>query len=630
MATIETVINDAKAYAGDLLGEARQLVNSATLVSQGRAFVNVQDISWNTLGDANGEFAATLSPGDFSDSYLTPDSSDIEQLDLQPNYIPNTPDFPPAPATLDTSGLFSINRPDWNLADFTKAAPTINTNLQMPQAPDISLPGDPESPGSAIQVPTVTPPTFDDQLDQVALSEVDVTGRIADEFTITREQLVTAASSYADAWLTQYCPGYHDGMAELEGRISEALAGGSAMNEAWEEAIYDRAVVRVNDEQHRAQEALTVDYARRGFTIPPGAVMAGLSRIRHETARNLADVAGNIANERARLELQHLQFGMQISTTLRQHFSSAMQNYMQLVLSANGIALQYAQEIGRWAAELFNQRAEMYRLEIQRYQAEAQVYAVRLESAFAIIRQFEVQIEAERLKIDLDSNAIALYEAKIRGQQSKVDLYNARLQGLRTQLEAEAQKMSLFETEVRAYAARVSAKESEYNAYRAAIQGDTAKVDAYQAEVQAYGAQVQAAGSKVDAERAISQSINEYNRSLIDQRDSDIRKYVAEIQGESARFGSSVDAYKAALARYSTEVEARLRVVSTNYDRDKLELEAAVARVETNLRAQISNVEGYIRSIASQADITNAGANIIGDMASAALTTNNTILTSEE
>ncbi len=73
-----------------------------------------------------------------------------------------------------------------------------------------------------------------------------------------------------------------------------------------------------------------------------------------------------------------------------------------------------------------------------------------------------------------------------------------------------------------------------------------------------------------------------------------------------------------------------MRLVTTTYEKDRLELQASIARVETNLSAQTVNVQGFIRSIIGQADIAQSGANIIGDMASSALTTNNTVLTQEE
>lgn len=629
MADIDTVINDAKEYAGDLLDEARELVSDANRISQGRAVVNVQEIVWESTTDDDAGFIDDL-PTEFDGVYVDPDKTDLEAVALLAPYFPNIPVFPEAPDELDTRNLFRLAAPHWDIADFTTAAPNVNTNLAIPASPAIDLPETPASSDDLFTVPEVVAPTFDDQFNGTAPTELDVTDRIADEFTVTREQLAVAADSHATNWLLRHCPGYDAGMAALEARVTECMEGGSAMNEAWEQANYDRALIRTNDEQHRAQVALTEDYARRGFALPPGAVMSGLSRMRFESSRNMADISANIANERARIELQHLQFGMQISATLRQHFSSAMQGYMQLIFTANGQALQYAFEIGRWAAELFNQAVQLYNLELSRYQAEASVYAVRLESAFAIIKQFEVEIQAEQLKIEVDRNAIALYEAKINGEKAKVEIYNSQLEGIRTQLQAEAQKVEVFESQVRAYAARVGGKEAEYNAYRAAIQGDAEKVNAYQATVQAYAQQVQAAGTKTDAERSISQSVADYNRLLIDQRDSNIRKYVAELEAEGKRFTTALDAQKVALAQYTTMVEARLRLITTNYGKDQLELRAAIARVESNLRAQITNVDSYIKSITSQADISNAGANIIGGMASSVLTTNNTILTSEE
>ncbi|WP_157976389.1 hypothetical protein [Parahaliea mediterranea] len=605
-------------------------MNTANVVAQGRAFVNVQEVSWESTVDANDSFLSATLPGDFGDTFQAPelDMDGVQEM-LEP-YIPVSPELPSAPPALDTANLFRVQPPSWGVPDFTDSAPSINTNVPFPTLPSVELPSDPGGAGAAIQVPEVSPPTFDDAMALPDIEQTDLVTAFKDARGENFQVLVDAAESYADAWIAQYCPEYSTGLAAIEARITDGIAGGNAMDEGWENAMYDRARVRVNEEAHRSQEAVTAEYARRGFAIPPGAVMSGLARAAQNTGSALAQANADIVVRRKEIEQQHLQFVLQLSTSIRQHFSGAMQNYLQLVFSANGQALEYAREVGRWASEMFNQRAELYRLEVQRYQAEAQVYAVRLESAFAIIRQFEVQIEAERLKIEVDRNEIALYEAKIRGQQQKVDLYTAQLQGVRTRLEAEAQKMSVFESQVRAYAARVSGKEAEFNAYRAAVQGDAARVDAYQAEVQAYGRRVDAIGTKVSAERAISQSVAEYNRAIIDHRDSTIRKYAAEIQGESARFDASSDAYRTALARYTAEVEARLRLINTSYEKDRLELNAAIARVETNLKAQTANVEGYIRSIASQAEITQSGGNIIGLMASSALTTNNTMITSEE
>jgi len=632
MAEIDTVINDAKEYAGELLDDARDIINDASRISQGRAYVNVQEIDWETDAntDANVAFNDVDPVAEFSDSYIAPDSSGITDIEFQPNYLPNVPIMPGAPNALDTSSLFRVNIPDWNLADFTDSPPNIDTSPAIPLAPALNLPETPGGSENPIEVPDVVVPTFDDNLDVTAPTEIDVTDRIASEFQVTREQLAQAADDYATSWLDRYCPEYRTGLNDIETALSRAITSAGDVGEGWDDAIYDKAKIRVNDEQQFGQAALTADYARRGFALPPGAVMAGLSRLRHEGARNLADTSGTIAAERIKIEVQHLQFALQISSQVRMHFASAMQGYMQILMSANATALQYAAEIGKWAVDIFNQRVQIYELEVKRYQSEAQVYTVRLESAFAYIRQIEVEIEAEKLAIDLDRNQIALYEAQIRGEQSKIDIYNSELQGVRLLLETESQKIQVYESQVRAYAARVGAKESEYGAYRAAIQGDAARVDAYQAEIQAYSSAVDAEGTKVSAEAAISRSITDYNNSLISQRDSTIKKYIAEIQGESTRFDSSVDIQKVALARYTTDIESRLRLVAVTYDKDRLELRAAIARVETNLDAQRTNVNGYIRSIVSQADITNSGGNIIANMASSALTTNNTVLTQEE
>ncbi|MAC32201.1 MAG: hypothetical protein CME38_01185 [Haliea sp.] len=633
MASIDDVINDAKTYAGGLLQEARQLVNTANMISQGRAYVNVQDLDWEPgeeLG-ATTEFLQATAPGQFGDQFTAPSLAGLEgNQQLVDYYVPSAPAFPDAPADFDASRLADIPRPNWNIPDFTTAAPSVNMNVPLPAAPSIEMPGDPGRASDSLVAPEVTVPTFDDALLVPDIQLPELGELFTESRTAELEQVRATLAEDADQWLEVYCPGYSDSMTAIEERIADIMQGGNALNQEWEQEIYDRAKVRMLDEDREAREALVNDYARRGFAAPPGAVMSGLSRIMQGWNKNLAETNKSIVIERTQMELEQLRFGMQLSSNIRQFFIGAMQSHLQLMQTANGQALEHAREVCNWAARMYDQRVELFRLELQRYQAEAQVYSVRLESAFAVLKQFEVEVEAEKLKIEVDRNAIALYEARIRGEQQKIELYNSQLQGARTRLETEAQKMAVFESQVRAYAARISGKEAEYNAYRAAVQGDMAKVDVYKTQVDAFTSQVRAAGTKVDAERSIAQSVAEYNRTLIDRRDSEIRRYAAEIQGESARFGSSVDAYKAGLAKYTTDVEARLRLVNANLEREKMDLQAAIARVETNLKAQATNVEGYIRSIASQADITSASAKIIGDMASSALTTNNTILTSED
>lgn len=633
MANIETVINDAKTYAGSLLQEARQLVNTANMISQGRAYVNVQDLDWEP-GDELGattEFLQATAPGQFGDQFTAPSLAGLEgNQELVDYYVPNAPAFPDAPADFDVSRLANIPAPNWDIPDFTTTAPSVNMDVPLPAAPSIEMPGDPGRASDSLVAPKVTVPTFDDVLLLPEL-ELPELGKLFED-TVGNERDAIRPNLYEDSrtWLELYCPGYHESMAKIEERVADIMEGGNALNEEWEQEIYDRAKLRMIDEDRETREALVKEYARRGFAAPPGAVMSGLSRIQQGWNKNLAETDKSIVIKRTEMELEQLRFGMQLSINIRQFFMSALQSHIQLLQAANAQALEHAREVCNWAARMYDQRVELFRLELQRYQAEAQVYSVRLESAFAVLKQFEVEVEAEKLKLEVDRNAIALFEARIRGEQQKIELYNAQLQGARTRLESEAQKMAVFESQVRAYAARISGKEAEYNAYRAAVQGDMAKVDVYKTQVDAFTSQVRAAGTKVDAERSIAQSVAEYNRTLIDRRDSEIRRYAAEIQGEGARFGSSVEAYKAGLAKYTTDVEARLRLVNANLEREKMDLQAAIARVETNLKAQATNVEGYIRSIASQADITSASAKIIGDMASSALTTNNTILTSEE
>lgn len=622
---IEDVINNAQAYAADILEQAMGMVSDAAQTAQGRVYLSPRPFSFEAT-EIDDSFVDDTPP-EFDDRYRDPDASGIIVADYLDPYIPVAPDMPAAPPPLDTSGLFDIEAPVWSLADLTATEPVVDTDLTMPTLPNIVYPEAPDDSGIALTVPEVVVPYYDDVFAGILPDTIDVRSDIQAAYAQALPEMRAALISYADGWILKYCPDYFTALGTLEAKIAAGLQGGVGMTGAWEQSMYERMRMRIQDEHGASTRAVTEAYSKRGFSIPPGAVMGGMARAQFETSRNLSTAAAEVAIERGRLELQHFQFCMQISTTIRTAIINNALGYMQVLNSVNGQALSYAQELGKWAAEIFNQRAQMFSLELQRYEIESKIYTVKLESAFANLRRFEAEIEAEKLKIDVDRNAIALYEARIAGEKNKIEMYVAQFEGVRAELEVSAQQVSIYESQVRAYVARINGKSAEYEAYKAAIQGDAARVDAYGSQVQAYAQQVNAAAARVDAERSISQSVTEYNRALIDRQDAGIRKYIADVNAEGQRFSSSVEANKAAISQYAAEVDARVKVITTRYEKERLELSGKIAKFDGDIRTMIAAGELSQRSIATQAEIVNAGARILGDLAQSALTVSNAIVT---
>lgn len=623
---IEDIITNANTYAADILDQAVAMVEDAANTAQGRVYLSTQPWSFRP-DDPDTSFVVDELPSAFTDTYVAPDGSQIETAQFLDPYIPVTPQIPEAPAELDVSGLFDIPRPEWSIPDLIATEPTVDTDIALPALPSIVYPDAPEGESDALLVPDITVPTFDDTFAGEAPDVTDIGATYQAIYAQALPEMRDAVVAQADAWILQYCPDYFTALATLESKIAAGMEGGTGMTGAWEQNLFERGRLRVLDQHDANTRAVSEAHAKRGFAAPPGALMGGLARAQFETSRNLSVLAAEVLNERQRIELQHLQFCAQLSTTIRQSIINNALAYMQTLATANGQAIQYAGESARWAAEMFNQRVQLFTLELERYRTEGQLFSVRMEAAFAELKKFEAEVEAERLKLDVDNAAVALYRAKMEGEQTKIQMYVAQFEGVRAQVQVQAQQVAVFESQVRAYAARIGAKEGEYNAYRAALSGDTAQVEAYATQVQAYSQRVNAIGTTVDAERAISQSITEYNRALIERQDAGIKKYLAELNAEGQRFSSSVEANKAALARYSTEINARLTAITSQYERDRLVLQGKQTEYDGRIKTMVAGAELSQKGIAAQADIVNAGARVLGNLASAALTVNNAIVT---
>lgn len=629
MASIEQIINNSYDYATNILGSAVQNVSSAMSAAQGYVLLEPRDLNVD-LEEIPDNIEEEFRPEEFTDNYVAPSDDDIDLPSFVDYYLPERPDYADAPAPLDASGLFNIERPAFDIPSLAASDPDIDTNIAVPDAPETIYPDAPESSDSLV-APVITAPTFDKNFegntpDPTTDLVADFEAKYANILPEARE----AIEGYADSFITKYNPRFFDAMETLESQINTALTSDSAISDGVEQQIFNRARDRAADEERSVRDEYTGFHARRGFAIPPGAMAGGIGRAREATSRQISGAAANVAIERARLELQHKQFCLQLSTSIRSTMVGYALQYHGNLVQINGQAIEYARQCGAFAAEVFNQHLQVYNAQLQLYQTEASVYATRLESAFAELRSFEAQIEAERLKSEVDANRIRIYEAKINAERSKVDTYIAQLQGVNQLLEKERFKIDIFESQIRAYAARVQGKEAEYGAYRAAIQGDSEKVRGYQAQIQAYSAEIDATKSKVDAERSYSQSITDWNRLLMEQFNTSVRKYETEIGAESTRYRSSVEGYNLALQRYQTNLNGRLEVLRSRRDQERFNLTAAVEQFRGDVDTMHKQADIFMSRNSALTNAALSGADVLKGIGAAAVSVNNTMLTSEE
>lgn len=623
--TLQEIIDEARAFAETSYASAADLVSNAQASAQGFTLLTPRILNFST--EDMPDLDPHLAPDVFVDAYVKPgEFPEIGTLETIP--VPDLPSFPDAPEDFDSSGLFDFQRPAFDIGDFDGQRPQVDLDATFPDAPTVPEYDEPDSIDVQLRdMPQITPPTFEAD---TSVELPDLPEDFAAAFRVDVRSAVPEfrdwVESYTQAWMARHAPNYGEAMAQLQAAIERGMEGNTAMPDAIEAQIFGRGVDRAEAERARLDAEASERFARRGYKLPPLALAGQLARNQASVARAAADVAREVAIERARLEHQHVQFVMQLSSSILDSIRNQAIQYAGLLLQINGQAIDYAARLGQLSVETYSKLIERARLSFDHMRTLATIYETELKSALADVELFKVEMEAAKLRKDIEATDVDIWKSKIDAANMRINLYLAELKGVSERLGVEKMRIDIYGQDIAAYASLVQAKTAEFNAYRAAIDGDKAMVDAYTSEVQAYRSRVDAEGTRVRAQAVATDAIASYNRNIVDTFRAEVAGYSAEVDAESKRFASSVDRYQAQLEAYKTDLESQISQLRVGYDKERLDLETKRAQLEADVRTMVAQGELFSEQIKLRANTAMAGATAMSGMGEAAVGAQNTMI----
>ena len=311
--SVETLTADAQFYASSVLKDSRKALSDAkdaiTNIGYTQVFFNAQPLPTPPASDLD------LTPPTLSAVDLT--------LPAEPSSSPNYQDIGVidpglAPALVAIQPTYTPPTKPSQLADFQDTAPTINLSVAFPDPPS-SLSTLIDAPLLPVRtepaVPQVTLPSFGaiaPANTTVAPTGLDLIFQNA--YASAAPSTITMVNGYVDAMLAKYNPQYAAQMAAIEAQLTKYLAGGTGLNVAVENAIYERARTKNSAEANRVRDTAYVEAAARGFTIPSGALMSAMQQARQAGADNNAQATREIVVMQAEMEQRNLQFAVTTST----------------------------------------------------------------------------------------------------------------------------------------------------------------------------------------------------------------------------------------------------------------------------------------------------------------------------
>lgn len=158
--------------------------------------------------------------------------------------------------------------------------------------------------------PQVTIPNFQPDIDISELLDLASDNTILIFQQRFREEFTDFINSYFPDF-SQHLTHVHDKLHEM------IFDGGTGLPPAIEQAIYDRARSRIVAEQLSQEGQLYDTFASRGFSMPQGALLAGIERLRDQSLVRVAESSKDIAIEAAKIEVDNLKFAIEQAANYR-------------------------------------------------------------------------------------------------------------------------------------------------------------------------------------------------------------------------------------------------------------------------------------------------------------------------
>ena len=390
-------------------------------------------------------------------------------------------------------------------------------------------------------------------------------------------------------------------ISELQSQVyaklmAEIQAGGTGLGADVEQAIWDRAIQRLDEELERGYDQVDQGWAARGFAFPPGALVGMRSRVRRDIDAKKLDLDRDIMVEQARLAQTNTHFIVEQSLNMEQML---MNHFNQVAQRAFDVARIEA-EIG---VAIYNAKVNAYAAMMEGYKADAEVFKVKLQAALSELEVYRIKMEGVKIATEVQKLYVDLYEAQLRGVLAIVEIYKAEMQGAGIHAEVEKTKIQAYAEGINAFIARIRAGTARFEAYQAEVQGRLGEVQGYSEQVRAYGLRVDAAKTEADIKAQQASVELDNQRLIIEKYRSEIERYNSDIQNYAMQIQAFAESNKDRLAevqvgmdiqRLLAEVESRAATVEI--ERGKLAADlyrAGMARSELDVRAFEAMMGGY-------------------------------------
>lgn len=638
MATsVDTLIENAQLRVGSAVNAANLAV--ANVQSEIHSVLSgLTDPNYGLLSMDYASHFPTFATSAVAPPYQPPSATPPESAGLlQPDFTAlDGLGFPSTAPSLDTNGLFAFTPPSATIPSFSATAPDLATDIAglASEIAGIALPaiGTVNFPSiSAIPATEAvyTPPTYlgdtniADIADPTAYDDL-----FAKAYRHTGNDAQGFIDGYVQLWVDTQSPGFYGLRDALEAKLADALANGllpDAYATPYEQAIFGRAVGRIEQAAAQAVATTTANFARGNFLAITGGEAAALNAILIGKVSDIATQATEVYVQRRQQDIDRYQ---DILTRVAQQMTE-IRNYAYQYAQTQLAILQFASTHANTFAGQFVQvyehlikrggwRLDVLRVLNERWSGDLESERTKLDAARLNLG------DLRRLSLDAENAAVQQAAEQVKALEVSVANYSGLINAVVQKGELEKLKNLNFQTQAEVYKAQVEAQVAAFNVYGAAMDGDQKKLDGEVAKLKVFEEQIAAAQAQVDAQKAKLAAVSDYNQSALAAFNEQNTVYTTLLDTSIKQFESFVEAYKAQLEGdinvFNTEVEAEKAVLEMDIEAFKANADIIVGKLQHNVQTLQVAMQGLTEVASGQFQIATAASQALGTMVSSATT----------
>jgi hypothetical protein len=475
--------------------------------------------------------------------------------------------------------------------ELSASAPSITGEVSLPPAPEFVFPAPPTLFGITIpEFAGFTIPSYDVETPEFTVADLTNT------FSYEDPAYTSTLGPIVQAW--------------LEDSIANGTTGLSA---EVEQAMYDNARSRLEEEFEAAYRKELEYFASRGFTTPTGALQAALRTVQKEFNRRLQEQNNEILIKQADLTQKNKQFAVEVGVKMEGLLRDFFTQTAARLLEKEKAAIETAVAIHTSNINAYNARCKAL-------EAKSTAMDIHLKMLGLMVEEYKARLDAAKANGTIQQLEVENYTALLNAVKIRGDVYETQIKASLAVLEVDKAKLDMYKNQIEAFVAQVNADQAKVAVRVAQLQGDETKAKVYSETMRGYISRVEAikARSDVDIARATFQHQIE-NIAKLDYYKTDIARAESELSSLTEIEKLKMSEYQTRAGVFQTMVQAGTVEADIQIKEYTAQLQYAGAMLDKAIKEAELNQQASLQENNVKLESLKAVANVMAQLVASAL-----------